>query len=636
MGQVVAGADTWAEIAITLIGTGACAAVVVLGGRGRRWGGVAVALFAALTGLTALSIIWSVQPDFSWFGANQMLSYLAMFAAAAAMARLFPGRWRSLIGAIAIAMVGLSAYSLLAKVFPATLNPTNTFGRVQQPFGYWNAIGLCAALGVPACLWSGARRDGGRIGRALSAPALSLLIGVLVLSYSRSALLVAVLGAGCWLALVPLRLRASAVLLIGAAGAAAISGWALGSHGLSTDHVSLAQQTSAGHTFGLVLLAVLATVTAAGFAATLAIDRATLSPTRRRRLGTVLVGLAAMLPVAGIVGLAVSSRGLTGQISHAWHSLTSINSSVGDNPGRVFQVGSSRPMYWHEGITVGEHALIKGVGALGFGTARPHYVISASDVAHAHSYLVETFADLGLIGLAVTLALFIAWCLAAARSLAWRTRWSSLPAAQALEREGLITLAVIVVTFGVQSAIDWTWYFPGAAVPALLCAGWLAGRGPLSEPVGRCSERAPLLTRPLAGFGITALAATGLLAAWIMWQPLRSVNAANAAITAPTNPEAFADARSAASSDPLAYQPLLELSALYQRIGNTAAARAELVHATDVQPMNPQTWLALGNFELTAGDPVRAKAAMTRAAVLAPATAPVAEGLAAAQAALAR
>ena len=43
----------------------------------------------------------------------------------------------------------------------------------------------------------------------------------------------------------------------------------------------------------------------------------------------------------------------------------------------------------------------------------------------------------------------------------------------------MIALAAIVVAFGLQSTLDWTWFFAGIAVPVLLCAGWLAGRGPL-------------------------------------------------------------------------------------------------------------------------------------------------------------
>jgi hypothetical protein len=633
--QIVTAPDTWAEIVVTLIGALGCGAAVLVGARGRAWGGVTIGLFAALTGLTALSITWSVEPDFSWFGANQMLSYLAVFAGGAAVARLAPERWRALLGGIAALMVALSAFSLLAKVFPATLNSGNTVGRLEQPFGYWNAIGVCAALGIPACLWSGARRDGGLVLRALSAPALSVLISVVVLSYSRSALLVAILGAAAWLAVVPLRLRAVTSLALGAAGAGAISGWALATPGLTSDGASPAAQTAAGHTFGVVLLVVLAIVAATALGVALAMARRTVAPAIRRRVGIALVVLAAMIPVAGVVALAASSRGLGGEISHAWNSLTQTKESVGDNASRILQFGNSRPLYWHEGLKVGAHALLKGVGALGYGTARLRYSSDRYKADHAHSYLIETFADLGLIGIALTLALLVAWCLAAARAVAWRARWASLTAAQALERQGLMTLAIIVAMFGVQSAIDWTWYFPGVVIPVLLCAGWLAGRGPLAGPVGRLRGRAPILQRPGAGLTITALVALALLGSWVIWQPLRSSQQTDAATTARSNPQAFADARSAASSDPLAYGPVFVLSALYERIHETAQARAELVDATALQPQNPVTWEQLGGFDLAAGKPRQAMAALGKAAVLDPTSEPLTAEIAQASAAAA-
>ena len=46
-------------------------------------------------------------------------------------------------------------------------------------------------------------------------------------------------------------------------------------------------------------------------------------------------------------------------------------------------------------------------------------------VVHAHSYLVQTFADLGLLGLAISLALLIAWGVAAERTVALRSRWAA-------------------------------------------------------------------------------------------------------------------------------------------------------------------------------------------------------------------
>ena len=73
-----------------------------------------------------------------------------------------------------------------------------------QPFGYWNAVGLMAALGVPPLLWLAARRSGNQPRNALAWPALGLLFTALMLSYSRGALLALLVGLAFWFAVVPL------------------------------------------------------------------------------------------------------------------------------------------------------------------------------------------------------------------------------------------------------------------------------------------------------------------------------------------------------------------------------------------------------------------------------------------------
>ncbi len=607
--QTVTGPNTWTEIVLTFLGAGACGAVVLTGGRGRAWGAPAVGLFAAFAAFAALSIVWSVQPDWSWFGANQLLAYLSVFAGAVALGRIAPARWPALIGGLATAAAALCAWSLLAKVFPATLAPDNTFGRLLAPFGYWNAIGVSGALGLAPALWAGSRRAPGVILRGLSAPAITLMISVIVLSYSRSAVLAGVIGVGCWMAFVPLRLRSALMLGLGTLGAVPVVVVALASHDLTTDGVTPRLQDHAGHAFGPVLVAAVIVVAAAGLVASLKMDHVALSATLRRRIGQVLIAGVALLPVLAVIGLAASSRGLFGEVSHAWQSLTSTSSVVKDNPGRLAQLGSSRPEYWHEGLTVGTHALLKGVGELGYGVARLRYTISTAKADQAHSYLVQTFADLGLIGLALTLALLVAWGRAAVRPLALGARWASLTAQRAGERAAMVVLAAVVVAFGIQSSLDFTFYFAGLTVPVLLCAGWLAGRGPLAAPVGRRVDgrtgepavgwRDAVLQRPGAGALVTALLGFSLLGAWVLWQPLRSAQALSDAENHPAT--AMASAHTAASRDPLAVQPLYLLSILYQQDKQPQTARAQLVKATDIQPQNPLPWLWLAQLDVSNG-----------------------------------
>jgi O-Antigen ligase len=612
----ISAANTWTEIVLTLLGTVVVCALLLLGPRGPRWGLLPVALFAAMTALTALSITWSVAPDDSWQAANVTLAYLMTFTAGAASARLAPDGWRSLLGAAGAMAVVLSAYALLAKVFPGSLAITDTEGRLQAPLGYWNATGALAAMGLAPCLW-GFTRSTSRVLRGLAVPGVTILGSVVVLSFSRSAVAIAVLILIAWFALAPRRLRGALILGLAGAGAAIICAWSLAHAPLSTDGATLASRTSSGHTFGVVLLLVVVAEAAAGLAAVRALDRVTLGVALRRRIGGTLIGVAALLPVLGVVLLAASARGLTGEISHAWHSLVNVNSKVGESASRITQFGSSRPLYWSEGLSVGAHALFKGVGALGFAVARTQYTKSLQTVGHAHSYVIQTFADLGLLGVSVNLALLLAWIRAALRPLAPRTRWSQLDGARSQERCGLLALLLFVLGFGISSAFDWTWYFPALSVPALLVAGWLAGRGPLNSPVRR-GRPGPVLARPSVLASCSLLVLLSVVCAWLIWQPLRSADDTSAAFAAADRGAALGDARSAATADPLALEPHFVLSQLYAAEGDLGAARAELVTAVRLQPHNYASWLQLGLYDLHDRQPRRALPSLKRAYALNP------------------
>lgn len=634
--------NTWTQILLLLAGAAVAIVALVVGPGSRRSGAVTLGLFAALTVLTAVSIIWSVAPDQSWVSANQIASYLAVFGGAIVLARLFSERWPALVGGIALLTTVIAGYALLVKVFPAAFDSSDTVGRLGAPFDYWNATGLIAALGLPACLWAGARHERARALRGLAPPAIAVLGTVIILSYSRGALLAAVIGLICWFALVPLRLRAALVLAIGAAGAAALSIYALHTHALTGNGVALAARDTAGHAFGIVLVLVLALTALAGLIGAFAMDRVQLAPVARRRVAIALLVLVALIPVAGIGGLAASSRGLTGEVSHVWSQLTSTNSGAANAPSRLIQLGNARGRYWSEGLKVGEHALLKGAGALGYATAVTRYTEDARVVPHAHSFVIQTFADFGLVGVVLMFALLIAWSMAAARTLipdpdeARAARDGPDTAdPHAAERAGLLTLLAVVVTFGVHSSIDWTWFVPGTALPALACAGWLAGRGPLGEPAGR-RDRRRLLDSPGLAAATLGVVAVTLLVGWAIYQPLRSSNAAASAIQAFGNGNAAAalsDARTAAAVEPVAVSPLWELATIENAAGHRAAARDELEQAVGRQPDNAQTWLQLGQFYLQTRQLARAAVALQRAHMLNLGSSEISQALAKAQAA---
>ena len=612
---------TTVEIALT-IGAALVAAAAVLLARDRRpgYGSWAVGLLLTFSALTALSTVWSVQPDASWQDAARMLAYSAFFAGAVALARAAADRWPAVLGGVILAAVAVCGWALLTKVFPDQLDATDVYARLRAPYSYWNAIGLTAAMGAIACLWLGARRTGHAALNALAYPAFGLMLLTLMLAYSRGALVALGVGVVLWLTLVPLRLRGAALLVAAAIAAGAVVAWDFSRHGLSSDSVALTERTAAGHQLGVLILVMLIALASAGFAIAFMTGRRPPTAATRRRAGAVLLSLLALALVASVTALATSHRGLDGSISHAVRSLTDPHASVPPNtPGRLTAVASVRARYWNEALKVFQAHPAVGAGAEGYATARLRYRTETLDVRHAHGYIVQTLADLGVVGLVLTLALLGAWMAAAGRAThpfnrrwsgGWRQpRWRRDVLPYTPERVGMLTLLTVVVVFGVHSFVDWTWYVPGNACVALLCAGWLAGRGTLAPaasppaghgaavvPGGWSKLRAEPLRAAVAGSAIVA----ALLAAWAQWQPQRSVDSSQHALTLlARDPRGAEDAAKAAvSRDPLSAQALFTLATIQHATGRTALARATLQRAVRLQPSNPQTWIALGELDL--------------------------------------
>ncbi|HTD58596.1 MAG TPA: O-antigen ligase family protein, partial [Solirubrobacteraceae bacterium] len=443
----------------------------------------------------------------------------------------------------------------------------------------------------------------------------------------------------------------------------------------------------------VLLGAMLVVLALAGVAIGFFGDRRAPSGASRRAAGIALAALLVLVVLGLAGGLAATKRGFTGTISHDLSSLTNPNAPVPKNtPGRLTAIGSVRARYWNEALEIFKAHPALGAGAAGYETARLRYRTQPLDVRQAHGYVVQTLADLGIVGLAVTLALLIAWMAAAglpthpfnrrwtvgppltgdkpphagdkpphagdepphagdepphAGDKRWVGAhsipgWRRVPLAYTPERIGMLTMLCVVLVFGVHSFADWTWYVPGNALVALLCAGWLAGRGSLptgnlAPPAGSPTaaiaahpSAAPLRVPTAAELGpvrvaiAIAVVAGALLAAWTEWQPQRSVDAGEQALVLlQRNPVAArAAARAAVDRDPLSAQALFTLSAVEHATGEGALARATLQKAVQLQPSNPQTWLTLGEYDMTS-NPQAAVGELRAAVYLDPDSVPI-------------
>ena len=65
---------------------------------------------------------------------------------------------------------------------------------------------------------------------------------------------------------------------------------------------------------------------------------------------------------------------------------------------------------------------VSGAGAGSFGVARLRYRRNLSESMHAQGYVAETMSGLGWVGLGISLALAVAWLVAAARAVALPSR----------------------------------------------------------------------------------------------------------------------------------------------------------------------------------------------------------------------
>lgn len=597
------GETTSVEMALLLgSGVGGAGAILATPDRGRWWGFGVVAAFALFVGWTAFSITWAVQPSDAWVETNRAVTYLAVLAVATALVRAAPRQWSGVLAGIALAAVVVAAYALVTKVFPGTLSADELYARLRAPFGYWNATGLFAALGVPACLWLGSRREGYGAASALAYPAVGLLLVAQLLAYSRGTLLALAIGLIFWFAVVPLRLRGAAVLLSGAAGALPIALWAFARDGLTTDRLPTELRGPAGHQLGVLLIAMVVVLLIVGLAVTFFAARRPLRRATRRRIGTVLLVGLALAPVVFSGYLVTTERGFGGSISHAWTTLTDPNASTPPNdPSRLTAIGSVRSRYWNEALKAFQDHPWRGVGAEGYATVRPFYRQDTLEVRHAHGFVVQTLADLGLIGMALALAALAAWAWAAARATGLRRRDRGLPYPP--ERIGLLTMTSIVVVFGVHSFIDWTWFIPGCTVIALLCAGWVAGRGPLDAAAAvtppRRGPRAWLRERAALA-GALLVIAMAVAVTWTVWQPLRSLSASNEALAALENGDtaaAIEQAQLAHDRNPLSLEPLSVLAVAQARARDDAGALATLQREVELQPANPEPWVRLADFQ---------------------------------------
>src|SRR5919204_5143142 len=147
---------------------------------------LACGALGALTVWTALSTIWSQSVSRTVLEVERGLVYVVALIALFAIVRSVT--LRNLLGGMLAAISLLCTYALATRLFPERLgsfDPVSTY-RLGAPVGYWNALGIVAAIGILLALRTAARAKH-LLGRSLAGVSLVILLPTPLFTYSRGA-----------------------------------------------------------------------------------------------------------------------------------------------------------------------------------------------------------------------------------------------------------------------------------------------------------------------------------------------------------------------------------------------------------------------------------------------------------------
>jgi hypothetical protein len=428
-----------------------------------RAGRVALAGIAALTGWTALSLLWSPLRDPGLADVERTALYCAAFVAGVAVLR-GPAIARAIEPALLCGIAIVCGYALATRLLPGIVDSTSGFqagSRLDQPLTYWNALGALSAMGLVLAVHtaSDARRTSRlRLAGAAIVPPLGL---VLFLTVSRGGHLAAAVGVVVLLVMARDR-RAVAASVLGVAFVALTAGIAARFPGV----VELEGSSVARDNEGLAVLALTLLLSGAAAAAQAALirlegrDEPWTSTLRTRPALGALAGALAVLCIA----LGVSAFA-GGEVSA---------SPDQKGPERFRTIETNRWHYWEVAFDTFAEQPLTGSGVHGFAADWLERRDIDETVQDAHSLYVETLTELGLPGL-----LFLLTFLGGA--------------GVALLRAGEPGWAATAAVWAFHAGVDWDWEIPALTLVFIVLAAAASATAASTQRAGSAANRSRVM-----------------------------------------------------------------------------------------------------------------------------------------------
>ncbi len=523
-------------------------------------------LVGVLVGWTLLSSVWSIDLSSSILEGQRGLVLIGAVVAVLALAPARPVR--PLLAAVGAATTVDCAYALATRLFPVRIGNYDPLAvyRLNTPIGYWNGLGVFAALGGVVALGFAAR--GTRpVTRAVAAASLLVLMPTIYFTFSRGAWLALFAGLVVLVVLDSRRLQLAGTALCVLPWPALAVLLASRSHALTRQSSILPRAAHDGHRLALALAAFAVVAAAAAIWAQVVERHIAFGRTVRRAFAAVLIAA-----VLAALGAGMARYGSPPTIARkAYDSFTSSSKSSANLNARLFTLSSSgRTALWHVAWReVKAHPLLGG----GAGSYARYYLAhrtTTQQVQDAHSLYLETLAELGPPGLVLLLAALALPLVAAVR----------------MRRHPFVPVAVAAyAVYLVHAIADWDWELAGVTLAAVLCglACLLAAR----------EEREPraLSVRARAGLGaaVTVLGVAALLGLIGNF----ALGASDSAASNGNWKSAERHARTAIRWQPWSAAGWQQLGEAQLGAGDRAGAQHSLQKAIAKDPNDWVTWLDL-------------------------------------------
>jgi O-antigen ligase len=519
---------------------------------------------------TAVSSAWSDAPGRALVETDRVLLYLLALLLFATVIRE-TDRMRLMVRGLAAGAVFVCVIGLITRVAPDVwpIAPDLQQGRLSYPLTYWNAFGLLAAIGLVLCLHLTSSEHEPRVVRILGASAMPVLGAALFFTFSRGAMLVAVLGLVAYALLGRPRGLIGGLLAGGPTTALAIVS-AYGANLLASDNPTTDAAASQGHDVALTVVLCALGAAVIRFAC-LPLDSALARlhlPERQRRW----VPAAAWALGAALVAVVFFAARGPDRVSDNYDRFVNGNAVVqtGDLRARLGDPGNNRRIdQWKVAMKGYREDRFRGLGA---GTYEHQWNLrrpATFAILDAHSLYAEVLSELGLMGLVLLVAALALILVALARGI-WRAR----------DRYVYAALLAAMLAWLVRAGLDWDWEMPAVTI-------WLFCAGGAALAMSSRSRRRPLRPGPLPRL-LLALAclAVALVPAAVAVSQHR-IEEAEAALERGDCAKARSEAQSAVDLIDFRPEPRQVLAYCAARGGDLAKALSE---AREAVRLDPDDW----------------------------------------------